>query len=81
MTTYVKKYVSGCETCQRMKNQPRQPYGPLVPNPIPAGPWDIITMDLITQLPESDGYNAICVVVDRLTKRAHFYPITNELSA
>ena len=38
-------------------------------------------MDLITQLPESDGFNAIMVVVDRLTKRAHFFPITNEFSA
>jgi hypothetical protein len=81
LTTYVKKYTTGCDICQRMKNRPQQPYGPLMPNPVPGGPWDIITIDLITQLPESDGYNAICVVVDRLTKRAHFYPITNEFSA
>ena len=81
MNTDVKKYVAGCDTCQRMKNQPRQPYGPLIPNPVPAGPWEVISMDLITQLPESDGFNAIMVVVDRLTKRAHFFPITNEFSA
>ena len=81
MTTFVKHYVAGCDTCQRMKNRPQQPYGPLLPNKVPEGPWEIITIDLITQLPESDGYNAICVVVDRLTKRAHFYAITNEFSA
>ena len=52
-----------------------------MPNPVPGAPWDIITVDLITQLPESDGYNAICMVVDRLTKRAHFYSITNEFLA
>ena len=36
---------------------------------------------MITDLPESDGYNAIFVVVCRLTKRAHFFPITKEFSA
>ena len=81
LTTDVKRYVSGCDICQKMKNRPQQPYGPLIPNPVPAGPWDIMSVDLITQLPESDGYNAICVVVDRLSKRAHFYPIVNEFSA
>ncbi|KAL7277513.1 hypothetical protein ACG7TL_008434 [Trametes sanguinea] len=81
MSIFVKKYVTGCDTCQRMKNRPQQPYGPLQPNPVPEGPWEIITVDLITQLPESFGHTAICVVVDRLTKRAHFFPIKNEFSA
>ena len=64
-----------------MKNCPQQPYSPLLPNPVPGSSWEIITVDLITQLPESDDFNAIMVVVDRLTKRAHFYPITNKFSA
>ena len=81
MTTFVKQYVTGCDICQRMKNKPQQPFGPLMPNKVPNEPWEVITTDLITQLPESQGYNTICVVVDRLTKRAHFYPITNEFSA
>ena len=81
ITTFVKKYVTGCDTCQRTKNRPQQPYGPLLPNPVPNGPWEVITIDLITQLPESDGFNAICVVVDRFSKRAHFFAITNEFSA
>jgi len=38
-------------------------------------------MDLITQLPESNSYNAICVIIDRLTKRAHFIPINNQFSS
>jgi len=38
-------------------------------------------MDLITQLPESNGYNAICVIIDRLTKRAYFIPINNRFSS
>lgn len=81
MSIFVKNYVTGCDICQRMKNRPQQPFGPLMPNKVPEGPWEIMTIDLITQLPESDGYNAICVIVDRLTKRAHFFPITNEFSA
>jgi len=81
MTTFVKKYVMGCDMCQQIKNCPQQPFGPLVSNKVPNGPWKIISMDLITQLPESNGYNAICVTVDRLTKRAYFIPINNQFSS
>jgi len=81
MTTFVKKYVTGCDMCQRMKNHLQQPFGPLMPNKVPNRPWEIISMDLITQLPESNSYNAICVIVDRLTKRAHFIPINNRFSS
>ena len=81
MTTFVKKYVTGCDLYQWMKNRPQQPFGPLVPNKVPNRPWKIISMDLITQLPESNGYNTICVIVNRLTKRAHFIPINNRFSS
>jgi len=81
MTTFVKKYVMGCDMCQQIKNHPQQSFGPLVPNKVPNGPWEIISTDLITQLPESNGCNAICVIVDRLTKRAHFIPINNQFSS
>ena len=64
-----------------MKNCPQQPFGLLQPNRVPNGPWEIISIDLITQLPHSGEYNAICVVIDRLTKRTHFFPITNNFSA
>jgi len=81
MTTFVKKYVMDCDMCQQIKNCPQQPFGPLVPNKVPNGPWEIISMDLITQLPESNSYNTICVIVNRLTKRAHFIPINNRFSS
>ena len=48
-----------------------------MPNKVSNGPWETISTDLIMQLPESNSYNAICVIVDRLTKRAHFIPINN----
>jgi len=81
MTIFVKKYFTDCDMCQQMKNHPQQPFGLLMPNKVPNGPWEIISMDLITQLPESNGYNAICVIIDRLTKRAHFIPINNWFSS
>ena len=81
MTTFVKKYVTGCDIYQQMKNCTQQPFGPLVPNKVPNRPWKIISMDLIMQLPESNGYNAICVIVNRLTKRAYFIPINNRFSS
>jgi len=81
MITFVKKYVMGCDMCQWMKNCSQQPFRLLVPNKVPNGPWEIISTDLITQLPESNGYNAICVIVDKLTKRAHFIPINNQFSS
>jgi len=65
MTTFVKKYIMGYDMCQWMKNCLQQSFRPLVPNKVSNGPWKIILTDLITQLPESNGYNAICVIVDR----------------
>ena len=64
-----------------MKNHPQQHFGPLIPNKMPNEPWEIISTDLITQLLESNNYNVICVIVDRLTKRAHFIPINNQYSS
>jgi transposase InsO family protein len=46
--------------------------GTLEPLPIPAGPWKDISYDLIMDLPESNGFDSILTVVDRLTKMAHF---------
>ena len=80
MTIYVKHYVAGCDVCQSHKNNNQKPSGLLQPNEIPEEPWEIITCDFITDLPESDGYDAIFVVVDRLTKRGHFLPCTKEFS-
>ena len=37
MTTFVKKYITGCDMCQQMKNYPQQPFGPLMPNKVPNG--------------------------------------------
>lgn len=63
----MKKYVTGCDTCQQMKNCLQQSYGPLQLNAV-LEVWDIITTDLITLLLELNEYDAICIVMNRLTK-------------
>ncbi|POW19016.1 hypothetical protein PSHT_05141 [Puccinia striiformis] len=78
---FVNTYVDGCDSCQRVKPVTQQPFGTLEPMPIPAGPWTDISYDLITDLPESDSYNCILTVVDRLTKMSHFIPCRKDLSA
>jgi hypothetical protein len=81
MRKYIKDYVGGCDICQRSKSSNHKPYGLLQPLPIPERPWSSISVDFITQLPESNGYTAICVFVDRFTKMAHFAPTTDNIDA
>lgn len=59
-----------------MKALHQRPYGKLKPLEIPEWKWDHIAMDFVTALPKSQrGNTAIWVIVDRLTKSAHFIPI------
>ena len=74
MAKYVQDYVSGCDMCQRTKAPRHRPHGLLQPLPVPSTPWSHITLDHITQLPRSNGFDAILVVVDRFTKMAIFAP-------
>nr|MBC9704328.1 DDE-type integrase/transposase/recombinase [Enterococcus sp.] len=78
MRAFINTYVQGCQTCQRDKSPRHKPVGLLKPLPIPSGPWRSISMDAIVKLPLSEGYDCIMVIVDRLTKMAHFLPFTEE---
>ena len=70
------EYVALCDTCQRVKAEHQRPAGLLQPLKIPEWKWDEISMDFIVGLPRSQrGYDSIWVVVDRLTKVAHFIPV------
>ena len=72
----VATYVSKCLTCQKIKVEHQKPPGTLQPLEIPQWKWEEITMDFVTGLPRtSAGHDAIWVIVDRLTKSAHFLPI------
>ena len=53
----------------------------LQPNKVPDQPWKSIAMDFVADLPNSDGYDTILVVIDRLTKMSHFIPCRKDLDA
>ena len=72
----IAEYVAVCDVCQRVKAEHQKPAGLLQPMPIPEWKWDKLGMDFITGLPRTkSGYDSIWVVVDRLTKVAHFIPV------
>ncbi|GJU36759.1 putative reverse transcriptase domain-containing protein [Tanacetum coccineum] len=76
MKADIAMYVSKCLTCAKVKAEHQRPSGLLVQPEIPEWKWDNITMDFITKLPKpSQGFDTIWVIVDRLTKSAHFLPI------
>jgi transposase InsO family protein len=75
MRAHVIDYVRGCKACQRNKSSTTKPYGRLRPLQVPTARWETISLDWITKLPRTlTGYDAILVVVDSYSKRAHFIP-------
>ena len=60
----VRQYVEGCQPCQQAKMRKGKIHAPLQPNTIPEQPWEHITINFITGLPISQGYDVIMVVVD-----------------
>jgi hypothetical protein len=76
MKVDIAKYVAACGVCQQVKAEHKRPAGLLQPLKIPEWKWEHITMDFVVGLPRSPrGRDAIWVVVDRLTKSAHFIPM------
>jgi hypothetical protein len=72
------RHISECVTCQQNKSELSLPTGILHPLPIPEQKWESISMDFITGLPNVQGKGCIYVVVEILTKFAHFYSIPTE---
>ena len=70
------EYISRCMKCQQVKVEHQHLAGLLQPLPIPERKWEVISMDFITGLPMTwRQHDSIMVVVDRLTKAAHFIPV------
>jgi len=76
MKKEIAAYVARCDTCCRVKAVHLKPAGLLQPLSILGWKWEEISMDFIVGLPPTQkGYNSIWVIVDRLTKSAHFIPV------
>src|SRR5271155_4017438 len=80
MSPYIGKYVSTCDMCLRTKAPRQPPMGKLHPLPVPDSPWDVISVDFITELPEENGKDCIMVVVDSVTKCSHFIDTVTTIS-
>nr|GEW56811.1 putative reverse transcriptase domain-containing protein [Tanacetum cinerariifolium] len=72
-------YVSKCLTCAKVKIEYQKPSGLLVQPEIPQWKWENITMEFVTKFPKTTaGQDTIWVIVDRLTKSAHFLPMIED---
>ena len=77
----IPEYVSKCLTCQQVKAKHQVPSGLLNPLPIPQWKWDNITMDFVSSFPLTQRkHDTVWVIVDRLTKSAHFLPVRLDYS-
>ncbi|GKE64203.1 putative reverse transcriptase domain-containing protein [Tanacetum coccineum] len=75
----ITEYVSKCLTCLKVKAEHQRPSGLLQQPEIPVWKWEGIAMDFVTKLPKtSSGHDTIWVIVDRLTKSAHFLPMRED---
>ncbi|KAM1037554.1 hypothetical protein ACFX2C_032358 [Malus domestica] len=73
--------MSRCAICQQVKAERKKPFGLMQPLPIPQWKWENIAMDFVYKLPRTQNcYDSIWVVVDRLTKSAHFIPVREKYS-
>ncbi len=81
MNRLLREYVKSCDTCARSKAPRHRPFGLLQPLLIPSRPWGSIVMDFITDLPTVKAKNSILVVVDCITKMAHFTPCSKSITA
>ena len=77
----VRQFVRESSVCQQCKYDHAASPGLLQPLPVPDTIWTDISMDFIKGLPKSNGKDVIMVVVDRLSKYAHFLPLSYPFTA
>ena len=81
MKTDVADFVAQCLVCQKAKIEHQRSGGTLQPLDVPQWKWDSISMDFVTHLPRSTkGHDSVWVIVERLTKCAHFLPMNQKWS-
>lgn len=78
----IQRWVAGCKTCRANKVERQRTAGLLTPHDIPNRCWEHITTDFVTEFPQTKrGYNAVMVVVDKLSKRVVLVPMKKTTSA
>ncbi|KAK3536390.1 hypothetical protein QTP86_008851 [Hemibagrus guttatus] len=77
----VEGHVQACPTCAQARTSRQLPEGLLEPLPIPQRPWSHLSVDFLTDLPDSGGYTAVLVVVDRFSKGCELIPLKGLPSA
>ena len=75
MAKDIEDYIGSCEDCQKNKASRHKKHGTLHCFELSYAPWDAISMDFITHLPNTQGCSMVWVIVDRFTKMAHFIPV------
>ena len=81
MYKYVEQWIANCHVCRRITPSHEARQGALRPLPVPERAWQDISMDFITHLPKSMGFDSILVIVDRLTKMRHLIPCQETYNA
>lgn len=81
MSKDIQKFIRECQVCQQCKYDTAAYPGLIQPLPIPEAVWTDISLDFIDGLPPSFRKSVILVVVDRLTKAAHFIALSHPYSA
>ncbi len=76
---FVKEFMGSCDVYVHAKNPHHHLHGFLQPLPIPASPWSSISMDFIMDLPRSNSFESILVVVDCFMKMVHFIPCNKSI--
>lgn len=75
MTKDVTAYVKACQVCAQSKTPKELPSGLLQPLPIPQRHWSHLSIDFVTDLPLSNGFTAILVIIDRFSKSCRLVPL------
>ena len=81
MQNRIKAFIRNYDVCKQNKVEQVVHVGLLQPLPIPVQIWEYIAMDFIQRLPPSHGKSTVLIIVDRLSKYAHFITISHPYTA
>ena len=81
MSWLIGQYCHTCDLCLCTKVPHRKPIGELHPLPVPESHWDVVSIEFVVELPESNGFDAVMCTVDSVGKRTHFIPTHTTVSA